>query len=73
MYLRIMRFGVDQKIKIPRFFLQITITLIYSLSYYAHIKDEQAQFRSLVKPDILSHIHCIICCFSRDFSFHLLS
>ena len=72
MFLRIVRFGIDQKINIPRFFLQVNMSLIYSLSHYAHIKDERAQSLSLVKPDILSHTHCIICRLSRNFSFHLL-
>jgi len=48
MYLRIILFGIGQKIKIPCLFLQVTMTLIDSLSHYAHIKDERAQSRSLV-------------------------
>jgi hypothetical protein len=67
-----MRFGIDQKIKIPRFFLKATMTLIYSLSHCSHIKDERAKYRSLVKTDILSHTKYTICRFSYDFSFHVL-
>jgi hypothetical protein len=54
-----MRFGTDQNIKIPLFFLQGAMTLIYSLSHYAHMKDEQVQSRSIVRTDICFTLHAL--------------